>query len=131
MFNVEQADGLELKPREGQARPEWDAHRDAEKVIEAPGLPGRTSTGRELLRGLGSQSAPIRRRQREDGRAVVDGLCQELDGSDGGTGRNPSTSVPLSNRQQPASGSWSIRAECWSMTSRRCGCSKRGKRLSF
>ena len=37
VFNVEQADGLELKPREGQARPEWDAHRDAEKVIEAAG----------------------------------------------------------------------------------------------
>ena len=35
VFNVEQADGLELKPREGQVRPEWDAHRDAEKVIEA------------------------------------------------------------------------------------------------
>ena len=25
VFNVEQADGLELKPREGQVRPEWDA----------------------------------------------------------------------------------------------------------
>ena len=37
MFNVEQADGLELKPRFAQARPEWDAHRDAEKVIEASG----------------------------------------------------------------------------------------------
>ena len=37
VFNVEQADGLELKPRAVQARPEWDAHRDAEKVIEAAG----------------------------------------------------------------------------------------------
>ena len=37
VFNVEQADGLELKPRSRQARPEWDAHRDAEKVIEASG----------------------------------------------------------------------------------------------
>ena len=37
VFNVEQADGLELKPRPAQARPEWDAHRDAEKVIEASG----------------------------------------------------------------------------------------------
>ena len=37
VFNVEQADGLELKPRSRQARPEWDAHRDAEKVIEAAG----------------------------------------------------------------------------------------------
>ena len=37
VFNVEQAEGLELKPREGQVRPEWDAHRDAEKVIAAGG----------------------------------------------------------------------------------------------
>ncbi len=37
VFNVEQADGLELKPRSAQARPEWDAHRDAEKVIEVAG----------------------------------------------------------------------------------------------
>ena len=37
VFNVEQADGLELKPRSAQARPEWDAHRDAEKVIAASG----------------------------------------------------------------------------------------------
>ena len=37
VFNVEQADGLELKPRFAQARPEWDAHRDAEKMIEASG----------------------------------------------------------------------------------------------
>ena len=37
VFNVEQADGLELKPRFTQARPEWDAHRDAGKVIEASG----------------------------------------------------------------------------------------------
>ena len=37
VFNVEQADGMELKPRFTQARPEWDAHRDAEKVIAASG----------------------------------------------------------------------------------------------
>ena len=37
VFNVEQADGLELKPRSAQVRPEWDAHRDAEKVIAASG----------------------------------------------------------------------------------------------
>ena len=37
VFNVEQAEGLELKPREDQVRPEWDAHRDAEKVIAANG----------------------------------------------------------------------------------------------
>ena len=37
VFNVEQAEGLELKPREAQVRPDWDAHRDAEKVIAASG----------------------------------------------------------------------------------------------
>ena len=37
VFNVEQAEGLELKPQQAQVRPEWDAHRDAEKVIAANG----------------------------------------------------------------------------------------------
>ena len=37
VFNVEQAEGLELKQRESRLRPEWDAHRDAEKVIAAAG----------------------------------------------------------------------------------------------
>ena len=37
VFNVEQAEGLELKQRESRLRPEWDAHRDAEKVIAASG----------------------------------------------------------------------------------------------
>ena len=37
VFNVEQAEGLELKQRETRLRPEWDAHRDAEKVIAAAG----------------------------------------------------------------------------------------------
>ena len=37
VFNVEQAEGLELKQQQGQVRPEWDAHRDAEKVIAANG----------------------------------------------------------------------------------------------
>ena len=32
------------------------------------------------LRRMGSRSAPVRRHHREDRRAVVDGLCQELDG---------------------------------------------------
>ena len=39
VFNVEQAEGLKLKAREAQVRPEWDAHRDAEKVIAANGAP--------------------------------------------------------------------------------------------
>ena len=37
VFSVEQADGLKLLPREGQGRLQWDAHRDAEKIIEAAG----------------------------------------------------------------------------------------------
>ena len=52
VFNVEQADGLELKPREGQVRPEWDAHRDAEKVIAASGPPCSTSPEIEPTIGL-------------------------------------------------------------------------------
>ena len=39
VFNVEQAEGLKLKAREAHVRPEWDAHRDAEKVIAANGAP--------------------------------------------------------------------------------------------
>ena len=37
VFNVQQADGLSLPPRFGQPLPEWDAHRDAEKVIAGSG----------------------------------------------------------------------------------------------
>ena len=37
VFNVEQADGLELKPRVAQAPPEWQTHREAERVIRASG----------------------------------------------------------------------------------------------
>ena len=37
VFNVEQADGLELKPRQAQARPEWKTHDEAERVIQASG----------------------------------------------------------------------------------------------
>ena len=33
VFNVEQADGLNLPPREAQAPPEWKAHADAEAVM--------------------------------------------------------------------------------------------------
>ena len=49
VFNVEQADGLELKPREGQVRLEWDAHRDAEKVIAASGPTGQHVCRRSRL----------------------------------------------------------------------------------
>ena len=44
VFNVEQAEGLKLKPREDQVRPEWDAHRDAEKVIAANGRDCRSTS---------------------------------------------------------------------------------------
>ena len=38
VFNVEQADGLNLPPREAQAPPEWKAHADAEAVIGGSGV---------------------------------------------------------------------------------------------
>ena len=37
VFNVEQADGLKLPPRETPATPEWDTHREADKVLRASG----------------------------------------------------------------------------------------------
>ena len=37
VFNVEQTDGLKLPPREARATPEWDAHREADKVLRASG----------------------------------------------------------------------------------------------
>ena len=38
VFNVEQADGLNLPPREAQAPPEWKAHADAEAVMRGSGM---------------------------------------------------------------------------------------------
>ena len=37
VFNVEQTDGLKLPPRETRAAPDWDAHREADKVLRASG----------------------------------------------------------------------------------------------
>ena len=37
VFNVEQTDGLKLPPREAKATPEWDTHREADKVLRASG----------------------------------------------------------------------------------------------
>ena len=37
VFNVEQTDGLKLPPREAEATPEWDTHREADKVLRASG----------------------------------------------------------------------------------------------
>ena len=37
VFNVEQADGLELKPRAARPTPEWQTHQEAERVIRASG----------------------------------------------------------------------------------------------
>ena len=37
VFNVEQAEGLNLPPRTAQAPPEWQTHREAERVIGASG----------------------------------------------------------------------------------------------
>ena len=37
VFNVEQTDGLKLPPRETRSAPEWDTHREADKVLRASG----------------------------------------------------------------------------------------------
>ena len=37
MFNVEQAEGLKLEKRGEELRPEWEAHREAERVLKANG----------------------------------------------------------------------------------------------
>ena len=39
VFNVEQAEGLQLERRDGQAAPEWERHRNAELVIRASDVP--------------------------------------------------------------------------------------------
>ena len=52
------------------------------RTAQAPRIPGRTSAGRERLRCMGARSAAIRRHHAKDGRAVVDGHCQELDGAE-------------------------------------------------
>ena len=59
VFNVEQAEGLELKPRQAQVRPEWDSHRDAEKVIAAggPTVAARRRRSRLLSHVRGQDSA--------------------------------------------------------------------------
>ncbi len=38
VFNVEQADGLNLPSRTAQAPPEWQAHREADRLISASGV---------------------------------------------------------------------------------------------
>ncbi len=38
VFNVEQADGLNLPSRTAQAPPEWQAHREADRLIDASGV---------------------------------------------------------------------------------------------
>ena len=37
VFNVEQTNGLKLPPRETRSEPEWDTHREADKVLRASG----------------------------------------------------------------------------------------------
>ena len=39
VFNVEQAEGLQLERRDAQAAPEWERHRNAELVIRASDVP--------------------------------------------------------------------------------------------
>ena len=87
VFNVEQAEGLELKPREGQVRPEWDAHRDAEKVIAASGPTGHPDRmNRETLKegldnGFGSPEYA-----REELRAEISAM---MTGERVGVGHDP------------------------------------------
>ena len=38
VFNVEQADGLDLQPQAERGKPEWEAHRDAEQLIANSGV---------------------------------------------------------------------------------------------
>ena len=45
VFNVEQTDGLKLPPRKAQATPDWDAHREADKVLRASGAKVRHVPG--------------------------------------------------------------------------------------
>ena len=45
VFNVEQAQGLELPPQSKRAAPDWQVHRDAEAVIRASGVPMQHVSG--------------------------------------------------------------------------------------
>ena len=38
VFNVEQADGLQLEPQAERGKPEWEAHRDAEQLLKNSGI---------------------------------------------------------------------------------------------
>ena len=59
VFNVEQAEGLQLERRDGQAAPEWERHRNAELVIRASDVPvNHVGRGPGLLQhGSGSSGA--------------------------------------------------------------------------
>ena len=45
VFNVEQADGLELKPRAARSAPEWRTHQEADLVIRASGTTVQHAAG--------------------------------------------------------------------------------------
>ena len=75
VFNVEQADGLELKPRAARPTPEWQTHQEAERVIGASGTTVRARRRRSGLlsarRGQGcasgTRSVPHPKRLLPDG----------------------------------------------------------------
>ena len=66
VFNVEQADGLNLPPREAQAPPEWKAHADAEAVI---------ARQRSAHQPRCRRSSLLQSRQRSGGAAGTRAIC--------------------------------------------------------
>ena len=100
VFNVEQTDGLKLPPREAEATPEWDTHREADKVLRASGakaaqpVPSQFASGSDLpatgprqITGGGRRGA---RPGRSDPRRGIGGAFSgpwDVPGCDGQPGR--------------------------------------------
>ena len=59
VFNVEQAEGLKLEPRGEELRPEWEAHREAEKVIKGQRSRDRTRSRRATGLTTGSRRTKL------------------------------------------------------------------------
>ena len=64
VFNVEQTDGLKLPPRESPTTPEWDTHREADKVLRASGakvqhVPGGDRAYYVAQRGQDCVTGPV------------------------------------------------------------------------
>ena len=64
VFNVEQTNGLQLPPRETRSEPEWDTHREADKVLRASGakvqhVPGGDRAYYRMARGQDRATGPV------------------------------------------------------------------------